>query len=65
MRPASDAEFVALRNRYREGIAFAWGPNQQAEAGRLFGIIAQVGGEELTGRNVAFDPQMFWQAPSN
>jgi NitT/TauT family transport system substrate-binding protein len=65
MRPASDAEFIAMRNRYREGITFAWGPNQQAEAGKLFGILEKVGGEELTGRKVAFDPQMFWQAPSN
>jgi NitT/TauT family transport system substrate-binding protein len=65
MRPANDAEFMALRNRYREGIAFAWGPDQQAEAAKLFGILASVGGEELTGKNVAFDPQMFWQAPSN
>ena len=65
MRPASDAEFIALRERYREGITFAWGPDQQAEAGRLFDILARIGGEELTGRNVAFDPQIFWQAPSN
>jgi NitT/TauT family transport system substrate-binding protein len=65
MRPASDAEFIALRNRYREGIGFAWGPDQQAEAGKLFGILAKVGGDELVGKNVAFDPQMFWQAPSN
>lgn len=65
MRPASDAEFIALRDRYREGITFAWGPEQQAEAAKLFAILAKVGGEELTGRNVAFDPQMFWQAPSN
>lgn len=65
MRPASDAEFLALRDRYREGIGFAWGPDQQAEAGKLFAILAKIGGEELTGKKVAFDPHMFWQAPSN
>jgi NitT/TauT family transport system substrate-binding protein len=65
MRPANDAEFIAMRNRYREGITFAWGPDQQAEAAKLFGILERVGGEELTGRKVSFDPQMFWQAPSN
>lgn len=65
MRPANDAEFLALRERYREGIGFAWGPDQQAEAAKLFSILAKIGGEELTGRKVAFDPQMFWQAPSN
>ena len=65
MRPSSDAEFITLRDRYREGIPFAWGPDQQAEAAKLFAILAKVGGEELTGKNVAFDPQMFWQAPSN
>jgi NitT/TauT family transport system substrate-binding protein len=65
MRPANDAEFVAMRDRYREGITFSWGPEQQAEAGKLFGILAKVGGEELTGKNVTFDPQIFWQAPTN
>jgi NitT/TauT family transport system substrate-binding protein len=65
MRPQNDAEFIALRDRYREGITFAWGPDQQAEAAKLFGILAKVGGDELTGKNVAFDPQVFWQAPSN
>jgi NitT/TauT family transport system substrate-binding protein len=65
MRPASDAEFITLRDRYREGITFAWGPDQQAEAAKLFGILARLGGDDLTGKNVAFDPQIFWQAPSN
>lgn len=65
MRPGSDAEFIALRDRYREGIGFAWGPEQQAAAGKLFDILARIGGEELTGRKVAFDPQIFWQAPAN
>jgi NitT/TauT family transport system substrate-binding protein len=65
MRPASDAEFATLRDRYREGITFAWGPDQQAEAAKLFGILAKLGGDDLTGKNVAFDPQIFWQAPSN
>ena len=65
MRPQNDAEFLTLRKRYREGITFAWGPEQQAEAAKLFGILSDLGGEELTGRKVAFDPQVFWQAPSN
>ena len=65
MRPQNDAEFAVLRKRYREGITFAWGAEQQAEAAKLFGILADLGGEELTGRKVAFDPQVFWQAPSN
>ena len=65
LRAASDAEFIALRERYREGITFAWGPDQQAEAAKLFGILAKLGGDDLTGKNVPFDPRMFWQAPSN
>ncbi len=65
MRPANDAEFIAMRDRYREGITFAWGPDQQAEAAKLFAILARVGAEELTGKNVTFDPQIFWQSPTN
>lgn len=65
MRPASEAEFIALRDRYREGIGFAWGTDQQAEAGKLFGILAKLGGEALTGKGVSFDARAFWQASSH
>lgn len=65
MRAASDSEFRALRDRYREGIAFAWGPEQREEAAKLFAILAKTGGEELTGRNVTFDAGIFWQTPAN
>lgn len=65
MRAASDEEFRLLRDRYREGMTFAWGPEQQDDARKLFEILAGIGGEEMTGKNVAFDGGMFWQVPSN
>jgi NitT/TauT family transport system substrate-binding protein len=65
MRAASDEEFRLLRDRYREGMTFAWGPEQHADAKKLFEILAGLGGEELTGKDVVFDAAMFWQGPSN
>lgn len=65
MRAASDEEFRLLRDRYREGMTFAWGPEQLEDARKLFDILATLGGEELTGKNVAFDAAMFWRGPVN
>ena len=63
MRAASDEEFRLLRDRYREGMVFPWGAEQHEDARRLFDVLAKFGGEELTGKNVVFDPRIFWQVP--
>ncbi len=63
MRAADDARFRALRDRYREGIRFAWGQEQRRDAEKLFGILARLGGEQLTGKGVRFDARIFWRAP--
>lgn len=60
MNASSDAEFEVLRERYREGLLHTWNERDRKAAARLFDILAEVGGEELTGRGVNFDPGAFW-----
>lgn len=60
MRARSEAEFAALRARYRAGIPGAWGPQQEAAAGRLFDVLVRLGGDDLVGSAHTFDPAMFW-----
>jgi NitT/TauT family transport system substrate-binding protein len=56
----SDAEFQTLRDRYREGLLHTWNAQDRQAAGKLFSIVRQVGGEEVTGPGVQFDPKAFW-----
>jgi NitT/TauT family transport system substrate-binding protein len=63
MKASSDAEFHTLRDRYREGLAYHWGEPEREAARQLFGVLAQIGGEELTGKGVQFDPRAFWDGP--
>ncbi|MDZ4790623.1 MAG: ABC transporter substrate-binding protein [Hyphomicrobiales bacterium] len=56
----SDAEFKVLRERYREGLLHTWSERDRKAAGRLFDLMAETGGEQLTGKGVKFDPGIFW-----
>jgi NitT/TauT family transport system substrate-binding protein len=56
----SDAEFKILRDRYREGLLHTWNERDRKAAGKLFGLMAEIGGEQLTGKGVTFDPAIFW-----
>lgn len=60
MQAASDAEFEVLRERYREGLLHTWNERDRKAAGKLFDLMAQAGGEQLTGKGVKFDPSIFW-----
>ena len=60
MKAGSDEEFRALRERYREGLLHTWSDRDREAAGKLFNILAQLGGEEMTGPGVRFDPKAFW-----
>jgi NitT/TauT family transport system substrate-binding protein len=60
MRAADDAHFVALRAGFRAGIPATWGDAERADAARLFGIMATLGGEELIGKSVELQPGTFW-----
>jgi NitT/TauT family transport system substrate-binding protein len=60
MRAPDDATFVALRDGFRSGIPERWGDAERADAERLFGIMAKLGGEELVGKTPALQPGTFW-----
>jgi len=44
-----EAAFTALRDRYRDGIPARWGERERANAARLMELLAQLGGDKLTG----------------
>ena len=60
MRAPDDATFAALRDGFRKGIPERWGDAERADAERLFGIMAELGGEELVGKNPELQPGTFW-----
>ena len=60
LKAKSQAEFEALRNRYRDGILASWQEEHKAAAERLFEVLKSTGGDKLTGKGTMFDPAMFW-----
>ncbi|MBA4491114.1 ABC transporter substrate-binding protein [Paracoccus sp. S1E-3] len=60
MNAADDAEFVALRDGWRAGIPPS-GPVDVAGADAMFKVMAELGGEELTGGLPALPEGLFWQ----
>ena len=59
-RAENEAELDAFMRRYREGIVEHWGPEQQAEAAKLFAVLAELGGEKLVGKGTELAPGTFW-----
>jgi NitT/TauT family transport system substrate-binding protein len=59
---ANQAELNHLRAHYRRGIPKAWGPAEQEAAGRLYGILAKIGGPTLVGSARAIASGTFWPA---
>jgi len=51
---------IRLRNAYRAGIPGQWTDAQRQDAGRLFSILSDIGGEQLVGRAHSLDPAIFW-----
>jgi NitT/TauT family transport system substrate-binding protein len=60
MKAASDEEFRLLRDRYREGVPKSWNQASREDARKLFEIVRETGGEDVTGPGVQFDPKAFW-----
>jgi len=57
---AEGAELARLRDRYREGIPRRPVPDDAADAGLLFHVLASIGGEKLVGRVPDMAPGTFW-----
>jgi NitT/TauT family transport system substrate-binding protein len=55
-----DATFEALKRRYREGIIEHWGAAEQADAAKLYAVLAELGGEKLVGNVTELAPGTFW-----
>jgi NitT/TauT family transport system substrate-binding protein len=55
-----DATFEALKRRYREGIIEHWGEQERADAAEVYGVLADLGGEELVGGATELAPGTFW-----
>jgi NitT/TauT family transport system substrate-binding protein len=55
-----DATFAALKRRFREGIIERWGEAERADAAKVYGVLAELGGEELVGGATELAPGTFW-----
>jgi NitT/TauT family transport system substrate-binding protein len=55
-----DATFEALKRRFREGIIERWGEPERADAAEVYGVVAELGGEELVGGATELAPGTFW-----
>jgi NitT/TauT family transport system substrate-binding protein len=56
-----DATLAALKAGYQAGIIEHWGPAEQADATKLYQILAGLGGAELVGDATGLTPGTFWQ----
>ncbi|SEH95248.1 ABC transporter substrate-binding protein [Paracoccus alkenifer] len=63
MNAENDAEFTALRERWRAGIPLGHGVDAQA-AQQMFAVMAGLGGEELTGGLTELPSGLFWAPES-
>ncbi|MBU3030931.1 ABC transporter substrate-binding protein [Paracoccus sp. XHP0099] len=59
MNAANDAEFEALRDGWRAGIPPA-GPVDRDNAQKMFAVMAELGGDDLTGDLTELPEGLFW-----
>jgi NitT/TauT family transport system substrate-binding protein len=62
MKAPDEATFAALRDGFRRGIPAHWGEAERADAVKLFGVMAKLGGAELIGKSAELQPGTFWSA---
>lgn len=55
-----DATLEALKVRFQEGIPLSWGEVERIDAKTLYGILSELGGEELVGSSPTLAPGTFW-----
>ena len=61
MRAESEAVFLRLRDRFRAGIPRRAVEAEEADAARLYAVLAELGGPRLVGRAAALSPGTFWR----
>jgi NitT/TauT family transport system substrate-binding protein len=57
---AEGKELETLRDRYREGIPKRTAAEEEADAAKLYRVLAEVGGERLVGTATEMAPGTFW-----
>ena len=57
---AEGRELERLRDRYREGIPRRPVVDEEADAAKLYRVLAQIGGETLVGKSPEMAPGTFW-----
>ncbi len=57
---AEGKELEKLRDRYREGIPARPVAEEEADASKLYRVLAEIGGEKLVGRAPEMAPGTFW-----
>ena len=57
---AEGKELEKLRDRYREGIPTRPIAEEEADAGKLYRVLAEIGGEKLVGSAPEMAPGTFW-----
>ena len=61
MQVEDEASFRALRDRYREGVPRARSAGDVASAKRLMRVLANIGGDRLTGGHPELSAGTFWK----
>ncbi len=61
MKVDDDQVAVTLRDAFRAGIPRQFGATEQKNAAKVFTLLAQQGGQKLTGSSTALNPGTFWQ----
>ena len=59
-RAADDDTLFALRDAWRAGIPVSFGPQDIDAAETVFSVMAELGGEDLTGGTTVLAPGTFW-----
>lgn len=62
---AEGKELETLRDRYREGIPRRPVAEEEADAARLYRVLAEIGGERLVGSAPEMAPGTFWRGLAN
>jgi len=65
MQAKDDQAFLALREGFRAGIPGRWGEAEQADAARLYDVLARLGGRTLVGDADKLSVGTFWSGTSD
>jgi NitT/TauT family transport system substrate-binding protein len=61
---AEGRQLETLRDRYREGIPSRPIAEEEADAGKLYRVLAEIGGKKLVGDAPEMAPGTFWSGPA-